>query len=72
MHRMLTAKHPSVLHHLLLQPGTPVWTYLKDNTWHRCVVAEAAQHFVTVRRHAKGPAMAPAYEDLRIAPRNDI
>ena len=69
---MLTAKHPSVLNHLLLPPGTPVWTYLKDKTWHRCIVAEAKQHFVTVRRHAKGPAMALAYEDLRIAPRNDV
>jgi hypothetical protein len=72
MHRMLTAKHPSVLHHLLLPPGTPVWTYLKDKKWHRCIVAEAKQHFVTVRRHAKGPAMDLAYEDLRIAPRNEI
>ena len=72
IHRMLTAKHPSVLNHLLLPPGTPVWTYLKDKTWHRCIVAEAKQHFVTVRRHAKGPAMALAYEDLRIAPRNDV
>jgi hypothetical protein len=72
MHRMFTAKHPSVLHHFLLPPGTPVWTYLKDKKWHRCIVAEAKQHFVTVRRHANGPSMALAYEDLRITPRNDI
>jgi hypothetical protein len=72
MHRMLTAKHLSVIHHLLLPPGTPVWTYLKDKTWHRCIVAEAKQHFVTVRRHAKGLAMGLDYEDLQIAPRNDV
>jgi hypothetical protein len=72
MHRMLTAIHPSVLNHLLLPPGTPVWKYLKDKTWHRCIVVEAKQHLVTVRRHKKGPAMALAYEDMRIAPRNEV
>jgi hypothetical protein len=72
IHRMLTAKNPYILHHLLLPPGTPVWTYLKDKKWHRCLVAEAKQNFVTVRRHAKGPAMALAYEDLRLAPRSDV
>jgi hypothetical protein len=35
-------------------------------------VAGAKQHFVTVHRHAKGPSMALAYEDLRIAPRKDV
>jgi Reverse transcriptase (RNA-dependent DNA polymerase) len=69
---MLTSKKPNILHHLLLPAGTPVWTYLKDKKWHRCLVSEANKNFVTVRRHAKGPAMALAYEDLRIAPRSDV
>jgi hypothetical protein len=72
IHRMLTAKKPFILHRLLLPRGTPVWTYLKDKKWHRCLVAEAKENFVTVRRHPKGPAMALAYEDLRLAPRNNV
>ena len=72
IHRMLTSKKPNILHHLLLPSGTPVWTYLKDKKWHQCLVAEAKDNFVTVRRHAKGPAMALAYEDLRLAPRQEM
>jgi hypothetical protein len=69
---MLTSKKPNILHHLLLPPVTPVWTYLKDKNWHRCLVSEAKKNFFTVRLHAKGPAMALAYEDLRFAPRSDV
>jgi hypothetical protein len=72
IHRMLTAKQPYMLHQLLLPPGTPVWTYLKDKKWHRCIVAEAKKHFVTVRRNKTGPALSLAYEDLRIAPSRDV
>jgi hypothetical protein len=31
----------------------------------------AKQHFVTIRRHENGPAMALSYEDLRLAPRGE-
>jgi hypothetical protein len=55
-----------------LPSGTAVWDFLKDRKWHKCQVAEAKQHFVTVRRHAKGPAMALAYEGLRIAPQQQL
>jgi hypothetical protein len=65
---MLTSKPQNVVHSALLPVGTSVWVFLKDRKWHKCQVAEAKQHFVTVRRHAKGPSMALAYEDLRIAP----
>jgi hypothetical protein len=50
------------------QRAKSVWDFLNDRKWHKCQVAEAKQHFFTVRRHAKGPSMALAYKDLRIAP----
>jgi hypothetical protein len=53
IHRMLTSKKPNILHHLLLSPGTSVWTYHKKKKWHRCLVSEAKENFFTVRRHAK-------------------
>jgi hypothetical protein len=41
--------------------------FFKDRKWQKCQVAEA-EHYVTVRRHAKVPSMALEYEDLGIAP----
>jgi hypothetical protein len=68
IHRMLTSKQQNVVNAAFFPAGKSVWVFLKDRKWHKCQVAEAKQHFVTVRRHAKGPSMALAYEDLRIAP----
>jgi hypothetical protein len=65
---MLTSKQQNVVHAARLPMGESVWVLFKDRKWHKCQVAEAKQHFFTVRRHAKGPSMALAYEDLRIAP----
>jgi hypothetical protein len=64
----LTSKQQNVVHSALFSAGKSVWVFLKDRMWQKCQVAEAKQHFVIVRSHAKGPSMALAYEDLRIAP----
>jgi hypothetical protein len=40
--------------------------------WHRCLVAEAKENFVTVRCYEKLPETALAHEDLRLGPRTDI
>ena len=78
LQRLLHSHTPTITRPDLFHKSDPLWVYYKstkqneDNEWVKAHVIEASEHFITARRANKGPPMKVAYEDVRIAPRNEL
>ena len=72
LHRLLSSKSPKVLSPHILPKGTKIYALLQKGDWEPLTVFEAQPHIVLARRNDRGPNIAVAYEDVRIAPSQDI
>jgi len=70
--RLLSSKVPEVLSQHLVPQGSKIWVLLKSGQWEPLVVKEAKEHYIVARRHAKGPPLNVAYEDVRLAPQTEF
>ena len=83
LQRILRSRTPNTPTPGMFSPGDTVWVWYstskqnEDDRWIKATVVRTHQHFMEVRqlkdgRPCKGPTMKPAYEDVRIAPQNDL
>lgn len=78
MQKLINSRAPDVIRKEMCSEGDPVWIYYqstkqKENTeWLRGTVVKAEEHYIMVRKSARGAPMRIAYADVRIAPHSEL
>ena len=83
LQRVLRSRTPNTPTPGMFNPGDTVWIWYstskqnEDDRWIRASVVKTHRHFLEARRlkngqACRGPTMKPAYEDVRVAPQDNL